>query len=57
MPRRKTQNSFRIDRKYLRRQPVSLPAYSDEELREYYGKLAELNVSLTMGAIHLAPAP
>ena len=42
---KKTKNTFRIDRKYLRRQPVSLPAYSDEELREYYGKLAELNVS------------
>ena len=40
-----SKNSFRIDEKYLRRKPVTLPAYSNEELREYFGKLAELNVS------------
>ena len=36
---------YQIDKKYLRKTPAGLPAYSDEELREYYGKLAELNVS------------
>lgn len=38
-------NKFKIEAKYLRKEIVRLPAYSEEELREYYGKLAELNVS------------
>ena len=46
MPLRKIQKiKFQIEEKYLRKQTVGLPTYSDEELREYYGKLAELNVS------------
>ena len=36
---------FQIEERYLRKGLVGLPAYSDEELTEYYGKLAELNVS------------
>ena len=36
---------FQIEERHLRKQSVGLPSYSDEELREYYGKLAELNVS------------
>ena len=36
---------FQIEERHLRKQSVGLPAYSDEELTEYYGKLAELNVS------------
>jgi glycine dehydrogenase len=38
-------NSFKIDQKFLRQTPIRIPAYSEDELREYYGKLAELNVS------------
>ena len=34
-----------IDNKYLRQKTVRIPSYSDEELFEYYNKLAELNVS------------
>ena len=36
---------FQIEERYLRKQSVGIPAYTDEELTEYYGKLAELNVS------------
>jgi glycine dehydrogenase len=37
--------NFKIDQKFLRQKPIRIPAYSEDELREYYGKLAELNVS------------
>jgi len=40
-----THYKYRIEQRYLRQKKTHLPSYSNEELREYYGKLAELNVS------------
>ena len=35
----------KLDKKFLREKPARIPSYSDEELHEYYSKLADLNVS------------
>ena len=34
-----THYKYRIEQRYLRQKNTHLPSYSNEELREYYGKL------------------
>ena len=41
--------NFKIDQKFLRQKPIRIPAYSEDELREYYSILAEFNVSPYVG--------